>query len=510
MARALKAIRLSRYRIEDPTVSPTVQEETIDDWIERNGHTAVGKAADLDVSAYKIGPFARPELGNWLTYRKSEFDLVVWARLDRAIRNMADMSDLVRWAKENTKTLLFIHGPGGDTLTLDMRSGPVAELIAMIFAFAAQAEAQADSERVTESRAYMRLIGRYAGGWTPIGYRPTENTPGRGYILEQDPKYAKIVCHMVDMALAGKGPSAIADWLNGEGIPTSKDINRIRAGKKPSGLKWRYPSVLNILRSRAICGTTEIIVKDPDKPKKKIPEIVYGDDGLPVRFGKPIIDDAQWEQLQKKLDLLSKPQYRERKDSPWLTGVIVCNFCGLPLNGKRQTTRGKLYEYLACSGVRERTCHSRQIRQDQLEPKIDETLRLAGWANRPYMETRTIEGRNHAPEMATLRLAIKDIAGNVALAEAADESTDSDRAKLEILKARLKALREMPSEPGRIMFMQTGVSVAQHWDSLSGEGRHAMLLSHGAKIRAEQTDSGLVVEIDPGTLDYRPESPMRH
>jgi hypothetical protein len=107
------------------------------------------------------------------------------------------------------------------------------------------------------------------------------------------------------------------------------------------------------------------------------------------------------------------------------------------------------------------------------------------------METRTIEGRNHAPEMATLRLAIKDIAGNVALAEAADESADSDRAKLEILKARLKALREMPSEPGRIMFMQTGVSVAQHWDSLNGEGRHAMLLSHGAKIRAGQTDSGL-------------------
>jgi DNA invertase Pin-like site-specific DNA recombinase len=110
MARALKAIRLNRCRKEDPTVSPDVQEKNIDKWIADSHHTPLKEtAADLDVSAYKVGPFARPQLGKWLIYRKSEFDLVVWARLDRAIRNMADMSDLVRWAKEDKETLVFVQ-----------------------------------------------------------------------------------------------------------------------------------------------------------------------------------------------------------------------------------------------------------------------------------------------------------------------------------------------------------------------------------------------------------------
>src|SRR5215469_15050740 len=179
MARALKLVRLSRYRTEDPTTSPDVQEKIVDEWIERNGHTLAGTAANLVCRNIKVGSFARPEAGNWLTYRKREFDLAVWARQDRAIRNMADMSDLVRWAKENKKTLVFVKGPGGETMTLDMTSGAFAEFIAMVYAFAAQAEAQADSERVTETRAFMRAVGRYAGGWTPFGFRPFARDTGK-------------------------------------------------------------------------------------------------------------------------------------------------------------------------------------------------------------------------------------------------------------------------------------------------------------------------------------------
>src|SRR5258707_10073801 len=93
--RALRGIRLSRYRgEEDPTTSPTRQLATIDRHISAHDLDAVGTALDLDESAYKMSPFARPELGNWLEYRKNEFDIIIWASLDRAARRMSDMSAL--------------------------------------------------------------------------------------------------------------------------------------------------------------------------------------------------------------------------------------------------------------------------------------------------------------------------------------------------------------------------------------------------------------------------------
>jgi hypothetical protein len=103
-------------------------------------------------------------------------------------------------------------------------------------------------------------------------------------------------------------------------------------------------------------------------------------------------------------------------------------------------------------------------------------------------------------EMATIRAAIKDLAGEAELAEAMGESAADQRAKLDVLKNRLSILRGMPDEPDRIILVQTGLTVVQHWANLNGQGKAAMLQSHRAKVRAEQTDSGLVVKLDPGTL----------
>jgi len=130
--RALKSIRLSRFRGEaDPTTSPDRQSAVIDRYIEANGYDAIGEALDLDESAYKLSPFARPALGDWLEYRKSEFDVIIWASLDRAVRRMTDMSELARWAKDNNKILVFCSGPGGGALVLDMtKSNPLAQFIA--------------------------------------------------------------------------------------------------------------------------------------------------------------------------------------------------------------------------------------------------------------------------------------------------------------------------------------------------------------------------------------------
>jgi site-specific DNA recombinase len=486
--RVLASVRLSRYRDQDdPTTSPTRQTATIKRWAEDNGHAVVGQALDLDESAYKVSPFARPALGDWLHYRKSEFDIVVWARLDRAVRRMTDMSELARWARENSKTLVFCSGPGG-TLKLDMSSAsPVAELIAQVLAFAAEMEAFSTSERVTEARAYLRSARRYAGGWTPFGYHPVPRAEGKGYELEPD-EYAPLVVRMSNDILDGKGPSAVADWLNAEGIPTSKDIVRLRVGKEPLGHRWRYLTVQQILRSRAICGITEVNG-----------EVVRGDDGLPLRFAEAIIDDAVWRRVQERLDKLSVPVKVPRRDSPWIVGIAHCKACGRPLYSNRQQVKGKTYEYMRCIGVCDGSCRSRNIKRDRLEEAIDKWI-TEQCNDTPYVEQQILHGTDHAAEIAEVTEAIKDLAGKVALAEALDEPSEVNRATLEILKTRRKNLENMTSDPDRIVWASSALTVAQHWATLNEAGKRALFVARGVKVRAQADGKRVDCDIEPGTI----------
>jgi site-specific DNA recombinase len=64
MLRALLAVRLSD--VTDTTTSPQRQMEVTTREARSRGMTIAGKAVDLDVSAIKMNPFERPELGDWL------------------------------------------------------------------------------------------------------------------------------------------------------------------------------------------------------------------------------------------------------------------------------------------------------------------------------------------------------------------------------------------------------------------------------------------------------------
>ncbi|MFF1698509.1 recombinase family protein [Streptomyces sp. NPDC058257] len=113
--RGVRCIRLSVRA--DETTSPERQREADDIaaaslGIEFGEGNQLREAVDLDVSASKIGPFDRPQLGGWLA-RPNEFDALVWWRFDRAIRSMSDMHELAKWAKQHRKMLVFAEGMGG-------------------------------------------------------------------------------------------------------------------------------------------------------------------------------------------------------------------------------------------------------------------------------------------------------------------------------------------------------------------------------------------------------------
>ena len=138
-ARTLRGVRAIRLSVlTDETTSPERQRESTDgaaaalgiNFVAPDG--TVREAVDLDVSASKITPFDRPELGGWLA-RPDEFDVIVWWRFDRAVRSQSDMHELAKWAAEHKKMLVFAEGIGGGRQTFDFRDpiNPVTRLYAL-------------------------------------------------------------------------------------------------------------------------------------------------------------------------------------------------------------------------------------------------------------------------------------------------------------------------------------------------------------------------------------------
>lgn len=109
--RAVGAIRLSV--LTDETTSPARQREADESAAAILGAEIGDRwAEDLDVSASKTSPFERPELSKWLE-SPDDYDMVIWWRLDRAVRSMADMHALATWARTHRKMLVFAEGPAG-------------------------------------------------------------------------------------------------------------------------------------------------------------------------------------------------------------------------------------------------------------------------------------------------------------------------------------------------------------------------------------------------------------
>jgi hypothetical protein len=61
----------------------------------------------------------------------------------------------------------------------------------------------------------------------------------------------------------------------------------------------------------------------------------------------------------------------------------------------------------------------------------------------------------------------------------------------------LSNLVKMPNEPDRIVTIQTGETVAQHWAKLSRAGQRALLVSRGARVIVSPDGS---VNVEPGSL----------
>ena len=127
-------------------------------------------AEDLDVSAGSTSPFDRPQLGDWLTNRLGEFDVLVFFRADRIVRRLLDLADLIRWGRDHSVTLVSATESYFDLST------DFGDIIALLVAKVAEMELSAISERNSSALRHNLKAGKYRGGIPPWGYLPDDST----------------------------------------------------------------------------------------------------------------------------------------------------------------------------------------------------------------------------------------------------------------------------------------------------------------------------------------------
>ncbi|MCX4592455.1 recombinase family protein [Streptomyces sp. NBC_01549] len=328
MGRSPRALITVRLTVQTgSTTSPERQIEECKSFCELRGWEIVGVASDLSVSATSVPPWKRPELSRWLDDHAPEFDVIVFWRLDRFVRRVGDLHQMIEWAES--------HGGKGlvsATEPFDLTS-PTGKATATMIATFAQMEAQAAAERVASSRAHLLTSTRWGGSSPPFGYR-TYARDGARY-LEVNPETADIVREAARRVIGGEPINAICRDLEERGVPSPADTyQRNKSGKD---FIW-YPRTLKgILTSPTLLGWKTRSENVPGKKYKKR-VLVRDQDGHPVHVTERVLSQETFDRLQDALaDSASPISRRSATPRTPLLNVIKCGGCGKNL--QLHTTR---------------------------------------------------------------------------------------------------------------------------------------------------------------------------
>ncbi|MEU8086377.1 recombinase family protein [Micromonospora sp. NPDC049101] len=557
--RLVGAVRLSRHRGEaDPTTSPERQEGNIEAEARNRGGTIVGWAKDLDVSAIKLSPFSRPKLGAWLRPdRVNDFDGLVWSRLDRAVRSMADLHTLAQWATTHRKVLIFVNGPGGGSMALDMRAGPldpIPHLIVTILAFAAQMEAQAITERIRESKAYLRQAGRWSGGMYPYHLIPVRE--GNGWVLADNPDTIPVMEDIISRAMRKQSKQSIAAYLNKQEILSPRDYRHTMLGRlcvapvagkveeigeydeiAGKGLKiapdeggdpqlvrlfpvhgewavkvgdhvesgqrltlpllWNAQNIKHMLTSRVLLGETTY----EGKP-------VLGPDGMPIKRANPRMNREDFAKLQIILEQAGASHMGQRSSgASLLLDTGHCPLCGEGLNFRAQSERYKYYNCRSSWGVnkrqsKEERCKAKAMDAPTLE-RIVEKLLMANVGDLKVLTPVTMPKEDHRDELQAASEALTDLINRSAGKGEAVRAIYG--AQIAALEEKVTALSALPVHAEKVVFRETGKTYRQLWEESDRDERRRLLLESGVRVEARRILDGKLRPGDRrGTAEYSP------
>ncbi|MEU9807017.1 recombinase family protein [Mycobacterium sp. NPDC050853] len=463
--RALVVVRLSR--VTEESTSPLRQREACLELCEQRGYEVVGTAEDLDVSAGKTTPFDRPQLGDWLTNRRNEFDVLVVFRMDRIVRRLLDLADLIRWCQTNSVALV-----SASEAFLDLTS-QFGDVVALLVAKVAEMELTAISERNRSAAQHNMRQGKYRGGPPPWGYK-TEKIDG-DWRFVQDDEQVRVINEVVRRVLEGDPLRQVAADLSDRAVLTPRDrVNQLK-GREIQGYSWHSTKLREMLTSKSLLGHAVTAGGS-----------IRNNDGSPVIRATPILEREVFEQVQ--VELVGRENRKEptKRSSALLLRVIFCGVCGKPAY-KLKGGKGRQDRYRCASAQYKSTCGNRTVPIADAEEVLTGAV-MSELGDKYRMERVWDSGSDHSAELAELEDTLSDLTdqlGNGAFRRGTPQRDRLD-ARIADLAKRQAELTAIATKPAGWTWVPTAELFSDWWESQTIEQRNVWLRSMEVRMTWDQ------------------------
>lgn len=495
--RALIVARLSR--VTEATTSPERQIEKCREVCTERGYEVVDVAYDPDVSAGATTPFERPKLGPWLRDRHHEYDVLVVYRMDRLVRRLLDLSDMIRWAQDHKVAIV-----SATEAFLDL-DAPFGDITALLIAKVAEMELEAISARNASASHHNIRSGKWRGGVPPWGYLPQKDDAGV-WRLVQDAEQVAVINEVVERVLAGTPLRAIAHDLTERKILTPKDrFSQVR-GREVKGYEWHSGPLKRGLTSRTLLG--QVVTRDPvldedgnvqrsARGQRVLgPEFVVTDDaGRPVVRAEPILSRTMFDRVGKELEGRENRKEPTKRSSTLLVGVIRCGRCGRAAY-RLKGGKGRKPRYRCGSAQYTKQCDNRTLDLTWADEQVEQSI-LDRLGPMERMRRIWFAGNDSNRDLAEVNDVLADLTeqlGTGAFKRGTPQRARLD-ARISALVERQEALAAAPAERAGWVYEGTGETVAQWWAAANLEERNIWLRSTGVTVTwTSHTEGGKLQE----------------
>ncbi|QFQ97160.1 recombinase family protein [Streptomyces phaeolivaceus] len=459
--RALLSVRLSV--LTDDTTSPVRQELDLRVLARERGCRVVGVASDLNVSATKVPPWKRKELGDWLNNQAPEFDEILFWKLDRFVRRLSDLSTMIDWCLKYGKNLVSKN----DSIDLTTTAG---KIMVTIIGGIAEIEAANTSTRVASLWDYTKTQSDWLVGKPAYGYETALNEDGKVVlVINSDASKALHWCRKAAMRTRAASARRMVKVL-------------VRAGLCGPGLT--AATLLRRLRNPALMGYR---VEEDKNGGVRRSKVVLGNNGKPIRVADPIFTEDEFGSLQKSLDTRGKNQPARNPDGATkFLGVLICQDCETNMTVQRTRTKGRSYEYLRCGKCRGGGLGAPNP-QEVYSKLVDDVLRVLG--DEPVMTREYRQGAEARKEQQRLEESVSYYMTGLEPDGRFTKTRFTKERAEKTLDDLIKQLEAMDPEStkDRWVAVHNGKSFRAHWEEGGMEAMAADLLRVGVKCKVKRT-----------------------
>jgi DNA invertase Pin-like site-specific DNA recombinase len=459
--RALLSVRLSV--LTDDTTSPVRQELDLRMLARERGCRVVGVASDLNVSATKVPPWKRKQLGDWLNNRAPEFDQILFWKLDRFVRRLSDLSTMIDWCLKYGKNLVSKH----DSIDLTTTAG---KIMVTIIGGIAEIEASNTSTRVASLWDYTKTQSDWLVGKPTYGYETAVNEDGKVVlVINSDAHKALHWCRKVAMRAKRASVRRMVKVL-------------VRAGL--CGPELTASTLLRRLRNPALMGYR---VEEDKNGGVRRSKIVLGSDGQPIRVAEGVFTEEEFYSLQKVLDQAGKNQpTRAPGGATKFLGVLICEDCTTNMTVQKTSNKGRSYEYLRCNMCRsggQGAPNPGEI-YSQL---VDDVLGVLG--DEPVMTREYRQGAEARREQQRLEESVSYYMTGLEPGGRFTKTRFTKEKAEKTLDDLIKKLEDIDPEStqDRWVAVHNGKTFRAHWEEGGMEAMAADLLRVGVKCKIKRT-----------------------